>query len=44
MDILNTVIALLGLLATVIIGTARVTWTIAKEIFRDTHRAKHYEK
>ena len=37
MDILNTVIALLGLLATVIIGTAKITWT-------NTHHAKHYSK
>ena len=44
MDILNTVIALLGLLATVIIGTAKITWTIAQEIFRNTHHAKHYSK
>ena len=33
MDILNTVIALLGLLATVIIGTAKITWTIAQAFF-----------
>lgn len=33
MDILNTVIALLGLLATVIIGTAKITWTIAQVFF-----------
>ena len=44
MDVLDTVIALLGLLATVIIGTARITWVIAKEIFRNTHDAKHYSK
>ena len=44
MDILNTVIALLGLLATVIIGTAKITWTIAQAIFRDSHRAKHESK
>lgn len=43
MDILNTVIALLGLLATVIIGTAKITWTLAKEFFRDTHGAKHFK-
>ena len=30
MEILNTVIALLGLLATVILGTAKITWTIAQ--------------
>lgn len=33
MEILNTVIALLGLLATVIIGTAKITWTIAQVFF-----------
>lgn len=44
MEILNTVIALLGLLATVIIGTAKITWTIAQVIFRNTHHAKHYSK
>ena len=44
MDILNTVIALLGLLATVIIGTAKITWTLAKDIFQSTPRAKHYSK
>ena len=44
MDILNTVIALLGLLATVIIGTAKITWMIAQVIFRNTHHAKHYSK
>ena len=39
MDILNTVIALLGLLATVIIGTAKITWTIAQvfSIFLNCH-------
>ena len=44
MEILNTVIALLGLLATVILGTAKITWTIAQVFFRDMHRAKHYIK
>ena len=42
MDILNTVIALLGLLVTVILGTAKITWTIAQAFFRDTHCSKHY--
>ena len=41
MEILNTVIALLGLLATVILGTAKITWTIAQVFFRDMHHAKH---
>ena len=44
MEILNTVIALLGLLATVILGTAKITWTIAQVFFRDMHHAKHYIK
>ena len=44
MEILNTVIALLGLLATVILGTAKITWTIAQVFFRDIHHAKHYIK
>ena len=44
MEILNTVIALLGLLATVILGTAKITWTIAQAFFRGAHRAKHYFK
>lgn len=42
MTIISIVIALLGLLATVIIGTVQVTWTIAKDVFRDKPRAKHY--
>lgn len=44
MEILNTVIALLGLLATVILCTAKITWTIAQVFFRDMHHAKHYIK
>ena len=48
MDILNTVFSALNLLATVIIGviigTAKITWTIAQVIFRNTHHAKHYSK
>ena len=44
MDILNTVIALLGLLATVIIGTDKITWTFAQLFFRNTHHANHYSK
>ena len=44
MEILNTVIALLGLLATVILGTAKITWTIAQVFFRDMHHARHYIK
>ena len=44
MEIWNNVLALLTLLATVIIGTAKITWTLAQAIFRDSHRAKHYSK
>ena len=44
MEILNIVLALLTLLVTVIIGTAKVTWTLAQAIFRDSHRAKHDSK
>ena len=44
MEILNTVIALLGLLATVILGTAKITWTIAQVFLRVMHHAKHYIK
>ena len=44
MDILNTVIALLGLLATGISGPAKITWTIAQAFFRNPHHAKHYSR
>ena len=44
MEIWNNVLALLTLLVTVIIGTAKITWTLAQAIFRDSHRAKHYSK
>ena len=44
MEIWNNVLALLTLLATVIIGTAKITWTLAQAIFRDSHRAKHDSK
>ena len=40
----NNVLALLTLLVTVIIGTAKITWTLAQAIFRDSHRAKHDSK
>ena len=33
MEIWNNVLALLTLLVTVIIGTAKITWTIAQAIF-----------
>ena len=42
MEIMDHVIALLGLLATVIIGTAKITWTLAKEIFRSRYSSKRY--
>ena len=41
---LNLVLVLLGLLATVIIGVIQVTWMIARDVFRDKPRAKHYCK
>ena len=44
MEIWNDVLALLTLLVTVIIGTAKITWTLAQAIFRDSHRAKHDSK
>ena len=44
MEIWNNVLALLTLLVTVIIGTAKITWTIAQAIFRDSHRAKYDSK
>lgn len=44
MDILNIVFSALNLLATVIIGTAKITWTIAQAFFRNPHHAKHYSR
>ena len=44
MEILNTVIELLQLLATVIFGTIQVTRTASKDIFRDSPKAKHYSQ
>ena len=44
MEIWNNVLALLTLLVTVIIGTAKITWTIAQVFFRNTHHAKHYSR
>ncbi len=44
MEILNTVIALLGLLATVILGTAKITWTIAQVFFGYASRKTLYQK
>ena len=41
---LNLVLVLLGLLATVIIGVIQVTWMIARDVFRDKPKAKHYSK
>ena len=44
MEIWNNVLALLTLLVTVIIGTAKITWTLAQAIFRDSHRANTIRK
>ena len=44
MDLLNIVFNVLNLLATVIIGVIQVTWMIARDVFRDKPRAKHYSK
>ena len=44
MEILNTVIALLQLLATVILGTIQVTRICSRGIFRERPKAKHDSK
>lgn len=44
MEVLNTVFQLLQLLATIILGTIQVTWMISKDVFHDSHQAKHYSK
>ena len=44
MEILNTVIALLQLLATVILGTIQATRICSRDIFRERPKAKHYSK
>ena len=42
MEVLNIVFSALNLLATVIIGVIQLTWTISRDVFWDTPRAKHY--
>ena len=44
MEILNIVIELLQLLATVIFGTIQVTRITSKDIFRERPKAKHYSQ
>ena len=38
---LNLVLVLLGLMTTVIIGVYKVTWIIARDVFRDKPSTKH---
>lgn len=42
MDVLNTVVNILHLIADVVIGVTQVTWMISKDVFRDSLKAKHY--
>ena len=42
MDVLNTVVNILHLIADVVIGVTQVTWMISKDVFRDNPKAKHY--
>lgn len=44
MEVLNIVFLALGLLATVVFGVIQVTWMIARDVFRDKPRAKHYSQ
>ena len=44
MDVLNTVVNILHLLAEVVIGVLQVTWMISKDVFRDKPKAKHYSR
>lgn len=44
MDVLNTVVNILHLIADVVIGVTQVTWMISKDVFRDKPKAKHYSK
>lgn len=44
MDVLNTVVNILHLLAEVVIGVFQVTWMISKDVFRDKPKAKHYSR
>ena len=43
-DVLNTVVNILHLIADVVIGVTQVTWMISKDVFRDKPKAKHYSK
>ena len=42
MDVLNTVVNILHLLAEVVIGVLQVTWMISKDVFQDHLKVKHY--
>lgn len=44
MDVLNTVVNILHLLAEVVISVLQVTWMISKDVFRDKPKAKHYSR
>ena len=44
MEVLNIVLELLQLLATVVFGTIQVTRTASLDIFRDRPKAKHYSQ
>ena len=41
MDYLNLVFSALTLLATVTLGVIQITWMIARDVFRDRHKARH---
>lgn len=41
MDYLNLVFSALTLLATVTLGVIQITWIIARDVFRDKHKARH---
>lgn len=41
MDYLNLVFSALTLLATVTLGVIQITWMIARDVFRDKHKARH---
>ena len=44
MDVLNTVVNILHLIADVVIGVTQVTWMISRDVFRDNPKAKHDSK
>lgn len=44
MDVLNTVVNILHLIADVVIGVTQVTWMISRDVFRDKPKVKHYSK